>query len=158
MLSSRTYTNTQGQCKTYQRNSSSTPLYTLQLSSIQPASSKTTGPTSASQRQRMSPRTACPRRTTSSAGSSPAQISTQQLQSSWAKSQNSRHLVGGKPNGSNADVVDCLMDAWNKDVSGEHKKKWTGNGHRVRYLWQELKNIINTGPEAMKFPPRWLAE
>jgi len=71
---------------------------------------------------------------------------------------NSRHLVGGKPNGSNADVVDCLLDAWNKDVAGEYKKEWTENGHKVRYLWQELKNMMNTGPDARNFPPSWPAE
>jgi hypothetical protein len=66
-----------------------------------------------------------------------------------------RHLASGKPMSSNAEVVECILKAWNEEETKRHTMERTDNGDKVRYFWQELKNMMDTGPEMRKLAATW---
>jgi hypothetical protein len=66
-----------------------------------------------------------------------------------------RYLASGKPMSSNAEVVECLLTAWNEEEAKRHTREMTDNGDKVRYFWQELKNMMDTGPEMRKLAATW---
>lgn len=72
-----------------------------------------------------------------------------------SKDSKPRHLKAGKPGASNADVVRCLLKAWDADAFGAHTDEMVRNGDKVRYMWQELKNMMETGPETRVVFEAW---
>jgi hypothetical protein len=66
-----------------------------------------------------------------------------------------RYLVAGKPMSNNAEVVECLLNAWKKEDAKRHSVEMTDNGDKVRYSWQELKNMMHTGPETRTLAAAW---
>jgi hypothetical protein len=66
-----------------------------------------------------------------------------------------RYLAASKPISSNAEVVECLLRAWNEEDLNRHTVEMTDNGDKVRYFWQELKNMMDTGPETRELAATW---
>lgn len=66
-----------------------------------------------------------------------------------------RYLVAGKPMSSNEEVLECLSKAWKKEDERRHSVEMTDNGDKVRYFWQELKNMVDTGPEMKVLAATW---
>jgi hypothetical protein len=66
-----------------------------------------------------------------------------------------RHLAAPKPMPSNAEVVECLVEAWRQEADGDHVKEMMENGGKVRYFWQELKNMINTRSDTRELISTW---
>jgi hypothetical protein len=66
-----------------------------------------------------------------------------------------RFLVAGKPVCSNAKAVQCLLNAWKKEEARCDTVEMTDNGDKVRYFWQELKNMVLTGPEMRELAATW---
>jgi hypothetical protein len=48
-----------------------------------------------------------------------------------------------------------LLNAWKKEDARRHSVEMTDNGDKVRYSWQELKNMMHTGPETRKLAAAW---
>jgi hypothetical protein len=56
---------------------------------------------------------------------------------------------------SNAEVVECLVKAWRQEADGDHVKEMMDNGDKVRYFWQELKNMMNTRSDTRELISTW---
>jgi hypothetical protein len=75
-------------------------------------------------------------------------------QAMYQKSQK-RHLAAAKPMSSNVEVVECLVKAWRQEADGDHVKEMMDNGDKVRYFWQELKNMMDTGSDTRELVSTW---
>jgi hypothetical protein len=75
-------------------------------------------------------------------------------QAMYQKSQ-VRHLAAAKPMPSNAEVVECLVNAWRQEADGDHVKEMMDNGDKVRYFWQELKNMMDTRSDTRELISTW---
>jgi hypothetical protein len=75
-------------------------------------------------------------------------------QAMYQKSQ-VRHLAAAKPMPSNAEVVECLVKAWRQEADRDHVKEMMDNGDKVRYFWQELKNMMDTRSDTRELISTW---
>jgi hypothetical protein len=75
-------------------------------------------------------------------------------QAMYQKSQ-MRHLAAAKPMPSNAEVVECLVKAWRQEADRDHVKEMMDNGDKVRYFWQELKNMMDTRSDTRELISTW---
>ena len=55
------------------------------------------------------------------------------------------HLTASQPAVSNGEIVDYLLRAWRSDAGDEHVQERVRNGDKIRYYWQEVKNVLGTG-------------
>ncbi len=74
------------------------------------------------------------------------------LARNMANKARARFLVAGTINGSNGDVVGSLIKAWKEDEVGTHAKDLVFNGDKVRWFWQEIKNMMESPAEMV---PSW---
>lgn len=51
---------------------------------------------------------------------------------------------GWEADSGNAEVVECLLTACQKEEAQRHKTEMTDNGDKVRHFWQELKDMVDT--------------
>ena len=66
-----------------------------------------------------------------------------------------RYLAAGNPSGTNGDVVECLWRAWHDEALKHRTLEKTENGDKVRYSWQELMNVMDTGFETRALVANW---
>ena len=66
-----------------------------------------------------------------------------------------RYLAAGNPMSSNADVVACLLRAWNDEARMLRTLERTENGDKVRYSWQELINVLDLGLQMRALVATW---